>query len=70
MPLLPAGMPGSETGYPPGDVGAVGFVFGAKGFAEGGFFVEDDEQVGGQPGENCVGEEVSVTEKQSLPEDQ
>lgn len=67
MPLLFAGVPGGEAGYPAGDVGAVGLVLGAEGFAEGGLFVEHDEQVGGQPGNYCVYEEVVSPSRRAWP---
>jgi len=40
--------PGVEAGEPAVDVGAVGGVVGAKFVAEGGFFVEVDEEVDGE----------------------
>ena len=65
-----AGAPWGETGDPSWNVGRVGLVFLAEGFAERGLFVEDDEEMRGEPREDRVDEKVLVAEKESLAENE
>ena len=63
-------VPWGEARDPAGDVGAIGFVFGAEGSLQSRLFVGEDEEVGCEPGNDCVGEEMQVSKKKGLAEDQ
>ena len=52
-----------------GDVGAVGFVFGAEGSVERWFFVGEDEEMGDEPDDGCVLDEMDAAEEESLTEE-
>jgi len=62
--------PGSKAGYPAGDVGAIVFVLGAEGFSQCRLLVQENKYARHEPGEDCVGKEVFVSEKQGLAENQ
>jgi hypothetical protein len=61
--------PRGEARNPAWDVSAIGLLFGTEGFKEGGFLIEEDEEVRCEPGDECVSEEVYVAGKESPAED-
>jgi hypothetical protein len=60
--------PRGEARNPAWDVSAIGLVFGTEGFKEGGFLIEEDEEVRCEPGKECVDEKMCVSEKEGLAE--
>ncbi len=63
------GLLAGKAGDPAGDVAAVGFVGGSKGCTQGWFFVGEDEDVGDQPDQGGVAEQMHICKQESLAED-